>query len=367
MENQGIYERLAEHLSRLPMGYPVTPDLVEILKLNFSVEEARVALAFPTDVTPLQTISVNELAQRLDLPVSNVKSVLDGLVEKNLLFTRKTHEGGLTYGLLQVGFGFPQVFFWKGNEDPHTREMASLVPKYFNRKVTKEAYSKETKPYRYIPVGKAIEPDLQAVLPFHLMESVISRARLFAVCHCSCRVIAALRGRPCPHPIEVCLKFDDMAEFVIERGMGREINMEEAWALVKSSEEAGLVHFVDNAEGQVKHNCNCCGCACWNVGAFKRRKIPRDILMATYFIRATDHSSCVGCGECVEICPVDAVKVEGDFPVVDEQWCIGCGLCALKCPNDAIRMKRREEGPHGPPAVSFRQLHQMILKERLED
>ena len=29
---------------------------------------------------------------------------------------------------------------------------------------------------------------------------------------------------------------------------------------------------------------------------------------------------CAGCGECVEICPVNVIKMEGDFPAVDKEW-----------------------------------------------
>ena len=91
----------------------------------------------------------------------------------------------------------------------------------------------------------------------------------------------------------------------------------------QAAEDEGLVHFVDNTNGKIKHNCNCCGCACWNVGAIKRRKIPRDAIMEVYFVRETDEDECIGCGECVDICPVDALEMDDDRPVVDTDWCIG--------------------------------------------
>jgi len=28
---------------------------------------------------------------------------------------------------------------------------------------------------------------------------------------------------------------------------------------------------------------------------------------------------------------VEALRLEGDFPNVDEAWCIGCGVCATVC------------------------------------
>ena len=131
--------------------------------------------------------------------------------------------------------------------------------------------------------------------------------------------------------------------------------------MIRKSEEAGLVHLVDNAREGIKHTCNCCGCCCWSVGTIRRKKIPRDVLMATYFIRETDRERCTGCGQCVEICPVQVIRMEGDFPVVDREWCIGCGVCAIPCPAAAVKLVRRT---HAIPPRDFRELHEQILKER---
>jgi Pyruvate/2-oxoacid:ferredoxin oxidoreductase delta subunit len=205
---------------------------------------------------------------------------------------------------------------------------------------------------------------MQAVLPHHTMEKVIEDADVIAVAHCPCRVSYKLVGKGCDHPTEVCMKFNDMARYVIDRGLAREITKDEAHEIVKRSEEAGLVHFVDNAEGDILHNCNCCGCACWNVGNIRRRKIPRDVLMATYFLRETDDDACIGCGECETLCPVQAVKMEDEIPVVDTAWCIGCGVCATVCPTDAVAMKLRSDRTGKLPASNCHELHNTILKEK---
>ena len=60
--------------------------------------------------------------------------------------------------------------------------------------------------------------------------------------------------------MEVCLKYDELADYVIERQMAREISKAEALEIIQQCEEAGLVHMVDNAREEIKHTCNCCGC-----------------------------------------------------------------------------------------------------------
>jgi Fe-S-cluster-containing hydrogenase component 2 len=367
MENQNVYKKLEEHLSRLGMGYPPSEDLVAILKETFTELEAEVALAIPDRVIPMQPVGIEKIQERITSELAREKLVetLERLYEKGLLYRGDTEDGEKGYALQQVGYGFPQTFFWKGEDTPQARKMAGMVAKYFRGEVGGKAYSHAgTKPYRYIPVQHSIDVDQQAVLPHHLMEKVIRDAERIAVGHCPCRIAYTLLGRGCDHPTEVCMKFNDLARYVIDKGIAREITKPEALEIIKKSEEAGLVHFVDNTEGDIQHNCNCCGCACWNVGNIKRRKIPRDTLMATYFLRVTDEEECIHCGECIEICPVDALKLENDAVVVDEEWCIGCGVCSTVCPVDAAKMKIRPDKTEELPAVTFGELHEIILKEK---
>lgn len=365
MTDQDVYQRLANHLHHLGMGYPLNEVLPEILKENFTESEAEIALAVPTGVIPLDVASVDEILENIDLPRSQLMEGLERLTEKGLLYYAKTKDGQDGYALQQVGFGFPQSFHWSGEDTPHARKMAEMVLDYYSRRVkAADGLTNATKPFRYIPVGASLTPELQAVYPLHMIEPVIEKAQLLAVCHCPCRMRYKLTGQGCDHPTEVCMKFDEMARYVIDQGLGREITTEEALEIARKSEEAGLVHFVDNTGGEIKHNCNCCGCACWNVGPIRRRKIPRDAIMATYFMRQTDVDECTQCGACLEICPVDALEMNDGPPVVDEEWCIGCGVCATVCPADAITMKVRDDKTGQLPAANFRQLHEEILQQK---
>jgi NAD-dependent dihydropyrimidine dehydrogenase PreA subunit len=361
---KSVFEMLAKHLSRLGMGYPDNEDLIAILEENFSPLEAEVALAIPNTVIPLTPVGLDEIHQSSELSKEDLKNVLEGLASRGMVFSGETEQGETGYALHQVGFGFPQTFFWKGEDTPHARKMAKMLAKYFNRHVTQEVYATDTRSYRYIPVGKSIDVEKQAVYPMHMMEHVIEQAEVLAVGHCPCRTAYALAGKGCDHPTDVCMKFNDMARYVIGRGLAREINKKEALDIIRRSEEEGLVHFVDNTEDGIQHNCNCCGCACWNVGNIRRRKIPRDVLMATYFIRETDEDACTGCGSCEDICPVDAVKMEDDTPIVDNDWCIGCGVCTTVCPSDAVKMILRPDRSEQVHTKTFKELQNLIQKER---
>ena len=361
MEN--IYIRLAEHLKDLVMGYPYSEEILDLLKEMFSPDEARVVLAIPNKIAPLEVTDMETIARQTDVPEAKVTDVLESLSERNVIYTSKTATGAQGYALLQVGYGMPQTFFWGGREDERARRMAGLVLKYFNIPRTKEIYGGvSTKTFKYSPASLAVDVPMQGVLPQEQIGPIVEATTKIAVAHCPCRMSAKVLGRTdCQHSLEVCLKYDEMAEFVIDKGLARELSMDEALQILKDCEKEGLVHMVDNAQGQIKHTCNCCGHYCWNVGIIKRHKVPRDVLMDVYFIRATETDECIGCGACIEICPVEAVKLVDDKAMVDTDWCIGCGVCAVSCPTEAISIIRRLEKV---PPESFAILHQRIKKER---
>ncbi len=148
---------------------------------------------------------------------------------------------------------------------------------------------------------------------------------------------------------------------MLERKAASEVTKQEALKIVREAEEDGLVHFVDNALGGIKSSCNCCSCCCWALGTIKRRRAPRDTVIATYFIRETDEAECLACGTCVTVCPVDALTRDNDILTVDEDWCVGCGLCVVQCPASAAKLRAKSEGT---PPQDFTTLHRKILEER---
>ena len=50
-----------------------------------------------------------------------------------------------------------------------------------------------------------------------------------------------------------------------------------------------------------------------------------------------NQETCVGCGACVDSCPVSAIKIENDKAVVGDD-CIECGACVGSGPTEAISL-----------------------------
>lgn len=45
---------------------------------------------------------------------------------------------------------------------------------------------------------------------------------------------------------------------------------------------------------------------------------------------------CIACSICVKNCPSDAIYIEENHAIINEDRCIACGMCALKCPRSVI-------------------------------
>ena len=53
---------------------------------------------------------------------------------------------------------------------------------------------------------------------------------------------------------------------------------------------------------------------------------------------------CIGCGICVNTCPVDAiVMTDENIAYIDPEACINCGMCASACPTGTIELLEEAE------------------------
>lgn len=50
-----------------------------------------------------------------------------------------------------------------------------------------------------------------------------------------------------------------------------------------------------------------------------------------------DKDECIGCGICIEKCPVAAIAMENEKAVIYMEKCIHCGTCHDVCPQEAVK------------------------------
>ena len=49
-------------------------------------------------------------------------------------------------------------------------------------------------------------------------------------------------------------------------------------------------------------------------------------------------SACLGYGNCVAVCPHDAISIVDNVAKINQENCIGCGICVRTCPNNIIKL-----------------------------
>jgi NAD-dependent dihydropyrimidine dehydrogenase PreA subunit len=188
---------------------------------------------------------------------------------------------------------------------------------------------------------------------------MVKKEDLISVCQCICRKELKLMGRTCQHPEEVCLMFGNFARYYIDNNFARQISSDEAIKILDLAEENGLVLRPTNSQ-KLDAICCCCEHACLrNMAALPN---PGEIIGSS-FKSVIDPELCTGCGDCIEICPMEAVKDEEGTAVVSEERCIGCGLCVERCSVEAISMIEREGKKEVPPE-NFDKLLGQIAAER---
>ena len=160
-----------------------------------------------------------------------------------------------------------------------------------------------------IPVEKAIETENQSVSVEHISHW-LSKYDKYSVGQCTCRKQQTMRGEGSGEINgEFCMGMGDMAEYCVNRGMGRYITYEEALEILERAERHGFVHQITNIDGEDKivAICNCAPGVC---NALRTSQLYNTPNMSRSAYRAhVEKNKCVACGKCVEVCPVGAAKL----------------------------------------------------------
>jgi NAD-dependent dihydropyrimidine dehydrogenase PreA subunit len=346
MNNLELYTKLAERYDKGQIvGAPLTKTLLKILMLLVNPEEAEVALKLP-----FQNISLSEAKALYPEQADRIEEILDGMAKRGTVF-RDTKPGReKRYRLLPSLVGWQETPFWHGRETEQAKALSPLYKEYH-----KEAFAAEMARgiplMRVIPINTSLRVS-SGILPFDEIRPLIDASTYQAVGNCPCRITAKFRGEGCTYSTENCLHFGSMGRFMVEHGLAREISKEETLKIVKAADDEGLVHIIDNLEGQMHTICNCCRCCCSFLVPINE-KFGLDILSYSNYLAGVDREACIGCGTCEDRCPVGAVKVIDETAKVDETMCIGCGACTSTCTTEAIRLSLRKKVKPPPQVQEF--------------
>jgi len=169
-----------------------------------------------------------------------------------------------------------------------------------------------------------------------------------------------MRGdRPCDFPIKTCLQL-----YYEERDPGpNTITKAEALEVLEEAEVVGLVHTGTNYSKGMHWICHCCGCCCNLIRNLIEEGLDGAIAKANYYAVALP-DTCGGCETCIARCPVKAVFVNNEVPVIDRSRCLGCGLCVTGCPTGTLTLVRKSEEEIEDPPMDEQDFNQKRLRNR---
>ena len=352
-----VYEKLREAIQLRGGSMPALdcPEFYALVEYLFSPQEAELAIGLP-----ISAASTDEISSKLSKHREELYKMLEAMADKGLIYTFD-RDNVRYYSLLPLLPGVFEMQFLSGAVDQRAIRLAHLFDDYFH--ALEQISSKSNLKSIPFPMARVItiEKEIPEAFEIHTYDKVseyINNAEYIAVGTCYCRHHGELLGRPCTKPKDVCMGFGPDARYISERKFGRLVTKEEARAILRRTEEAGLVHCSSNMSKYIQFICNCCTCHCGILQSMKKYNLKGSAAVSG-FISVLEQESCIACGDCIERCPMEALALNNDHLIFNDILCIGCGLCSSACPTGALRLEPRNNAP--VPPRDWRQLNTSLI------
>ncbi len=351
-----IYRQLQRHLDRMPVPFPETESGVEIslLKHLFDQEEAYIALQL--SAIPESIDRIHSRFKDGEITIEHLSSKLKELFDKGAIMSVPHAKKGRMYSKLPLAIG---IFEHQVNRI--TKELAEDFFKYEDEGFAEALLTSKTKQMRTIPVNVSIDPEF-LVGSYDNARTLIERSPgPFAVMNCVCRQAKEKMGKPCKQTsiLETCFTLGNAALFMVDKGVAREVDREEMVSFVGRAEQEGMVLQPANAQDP-GFICCCCGCCCGVLTAAKKFPKPAEFLQTNFYAKV-DPDKCTACGECMELCQMDALVTVNNHTEVLRDHCIGCGVCLNVCATQAISLLKTEK-EKVPPKDNMEMYKKMLVE-----
>jgi electron transport complex protein RnfB len=337
-----VYRDLQRYLDRMPGGFPAVDSGLDIrlLKRFFTPEEAEMAMQLSMKPEPLARI--HSRVKDKGVSPEELRQMLDNMMRKGIILT--ADEGYTETHYSNAEFAMGGIFNFQLSN--LSRDLLTDYHQYQAERRTKEKPRPGGGlPLRTIPVAASIPvPEKYGVSDYDSVRNLIENAPgKIAVANCICRLTSGILEDGCKKTdlTEACLMIGpDHARRHVEMGIGRYVTKEEAFEILNKAQRDGLVLQPENSQ-RPEAICCCCGDCCVLLKMLNKHPRPVDLYVTNFYAEVIPEL-CMGCGECVTKCQLDARNMVNEVAEVNLDRCIGCGNCVVCCPTSANRMVKKE-------------------------
>ncbi len=371
------YHLLQKQMDNFITTAPSSPELIEILKILFTPEEAHLARQLPTHPVPL-----TKLAKKLNIPHSELEEKLSDLALRGLVVDVKKGDERY-FSLAPVLGGIFEFVMMRVRDNLPISQLAKLFDDYLkkNKNFVYSAFDTQFPFARTFVREEAVPADssetmTSEVLDWEHISKIIETSTNLSLGLCACRHNNQHLGKACSAPLETCISINGGADAMIQMQISRKITPSDAMKIIEECKSMQLVQIGDNVQREVTFVCNCCSCCCTLLNAIRTYNIKHAIKTSNWIMSANP-DKCKGCKKCEQVCPVNAIDMEEQtinngaskktFPRLDESLCLGCGDRNTVCMSGAITMKPRPQRVLVPETAFDRMVQRAIERGKLSD
>ena len=321
-----IRENLIKLCEKIGDGhYKITPDCAEykVFEQWMTDEQITLLLAIKGAMKPN---FVGGIARRAGMDKEKARQMLHELTEIGLLVQVLVPKIGLEIYLQPLYT--PGVFEFLLLNEPFCRahpEIAYAFEQHATDSQTEHAMNTPMGAgiMRVIPVENAIPAEAQQIDKERVSYYIEKNADHLCALPCQCRRVRKLMGEGSGDMDEsFCLFMGHCADMFINLGRGKKLTKEEAYEMMRHVEEIGCVHQITTLEdGNTFAICNCQPESCLALGVTQYFNTPA--FTQSNYVAEIDREKCVACGQCVDKCANNAIKLGQKLcakePIVYEQ------------------------------------------------
>lgn len=290
----------------------ITPECAEYQLLDYLLtDDELTVMSHMKLVTPA---TARGLAKKTGMKPEKVKRILEDCADNAYFMDVKLGKSGAKLYLL-VPFA-PGIFEFQLARSKEYNEAHPEISYFFQRHAF-ESYSQvaASNPMgvgimRVVPVESSL-PAGTKIMTMDRLSTLIETTIGGAFCRvpCQCRRVRRIMGEGTGDLEDgMCIYMGLLAESMLRHGRGERLTKEQVYEHLKRTEELGCIHQITTLESGISFAiCNCQPQSCMALGSATYYGTPN--MVRSNYVAEIDREKCVACGQCVETCANNALRL----------------------------------------------------------